>query len=220
MSSENENIINTIISQYMANAHKQKAHYEDMLPKVKLKRHNMEHCQLLLDRDELLSLLPKNGVVAEIGVDKGDFSEKILNICSPEKLFLVDAWHTERYHDGLFESVTARFSKELEENVIEIKRGLSVETASQFADRSLDWVYIDTDHSYETTIRELCAYAEKVKPGGIISGHDYTMGNFVKWYRYGVIEAVHQFCVAFDWELIFITADVTENQSFAIRKIQ
>ncbi|WP_439411886.1 class I SAM-dependent methyltransferase [Enterobacter ludwigii] len=220
MSSENENSINPIISQYMSNAHQQRARYEEILPKVKLKRRNMEHCQLLLDRDELLSLLSKNGVVAEIGVDKGDFSERILKQCSPEKLYLVDAWHTERYHDGLFESVTSRFSKELEQNIIEIKRGLSVETASQFADNSLDWVYIDTDHSYETTIRELCAYSPKIKPGGMITGHDYTMGNFVQWYRYGVIEAVHQFCVAFDWELIFITADFTENQSFAIRKIR
>ncbi|EFC55236.1 class I SAM-dependent methyltransferase [Enterobacter cancerogenus] len=219
MTPEDEQIINTIISQYMANAHQQKANYEERLPKVKLQRQNMENCQLLLDRDELLGLMPKNAVVAEIGVDKGDFSEKILEICAPKKLFLVDAWHTERYHDGLFESVTTRFAKELEQNVIEIKRGLSVDMASQFEENSLDWIYIDTDHSYETTIRELCAYSPKIKPGGIITGHDYTMGNFVKWYRYGVIEAVHQFCVAFEWELIFITADVTENQSFAIRKI-
>ena len=91
--------------------------------------------------------------------------------------------------------------------------------AGDFADQSLDWVYIDTDHSYETTIRELCLYASKVKVGGIISGHDYTMGNFIKWYRYGVIEAVHQLCATFDWELIFITAETIENQSFAIRKI-
>ncbi|EMN5249405.1 class I SAM-dependent methyltransferase [Citrobacter cronae] len=220
MSSENEQIINAIISRYMAQVHQQKAHYEERLPRVKLHRQNMENCRLLLDRDELLTLMPKNAVVAEIGVDKGDFSEKILTVCSPATLFLVDAWHTERYHDGLFNSVTQRFAKQLEDKTIDIKRGLSVETAGQFEDSSLDWIYIDTDHSYETTIRELCAYAPKIKPGGIIAGHDYTMGNFAKWYRYGVIEAVHEFCVAFNWELIFMTVDVTENQSFAIRKIK
>lgn len=87
MTPEDEQIINTIISQYMANAHQQKANYEERLPKVKLQRQNMENCQLLLDRDELLGLMPKNAVVAEIGVDKGDFSEKILEICAPKNCF-------------------------------------------------------------------------------------------------------------------------------------
>ncbi|WP_459253842.1 class I SAM-dependent methyltransferase [Kluyvera huaxiensis] len=169
--------------------------------------------------DLLIRTFPKDAVVAEIGVDKGDFSEQILDICTPAKLYLVDAWHSERYHDGLFNQVIDRFSEEIDSGKLEIKRGLSIEMASEFAEQSLDWIYIDTDHSYETTIRELCLYLPKLKAGGIISGHDYTMGNFIKWYRYGVIEAVHQFCATFDWELIFITAETIENQSFAIRKI-
>ena len=185
----------------------------------KLEQRNIANCKILLDRKVLLENLPKDAVVAEIGVDKGDFSEQILDICTPAKLYLVDAWHSERYHDGLFNQVIDRFSEEIDSGKLEIKRGLSIEMASEFAEQSLDWIYIDTDHSYETTIRELCLYLPKLKAGGIISGHDYTMGNFIKWYRYGVIEAVHQFCATFDWELIFITAETIENQSFAIRKI-
>lgn len=219
MTRENQHSIQSVIAQHMANAHQQKAQYEALLPKCKLGQQHMGNCRLLLDREALLAHLPHNATVAEIGVDSGDFSQRILEVCRPEKLWLVDAWHTERYHDGLFDSVCHRFQRELETQQIEIKRGLSIPVASHFADQSLDWIYIDTDHSYETTIRELCAYSPKIKPGGIIAGHDYTMGNFIKWYRYGVIEAVHQFCVAFDWELCFITADTTENQSFAIRKI-
>lgn len=219
MANNNATLINNFIEQYMAAAQQQKAQYEQTMPKMKLEHQHIVNCRILLDRETLLEYLPKNAIVAEIGVDQGDFSEKILQICTPEKLYLVDAWHSERYHDGLFNQVVDKFSDKIDSDKMEIKRGLSVEMSSEFTDQSLDWIYIDTDHSYETTIRELLCYAPKIKPGGIISGHDYTMGNFIKWYRYGVIEAVHQFCVTFGWEIIFITADVIENQSFAIRKI-
>ena len=59
----------------------------------------------------------------------------------------------------------------------------------------------------------------KLTPDGVIAGHDYTTGNWVKGYRYGVVEAVHEFCVEEDWELIYITAEPIENQSFAIRRM-
>jgi len=60
----------------------------------------------------------------------------------------------------------------------------------------------------------------KSKSRRIISGHDYTMGDFIKGYRCAVIAAVYSFCVAFGWEFIFMTVDVTEKQSFAIREIK
>jgi len=58
-----------------------------------------------------------------------------------------------------------------------------------------------------------------IKSGGIIAGHDYTIGNWVDGYRYGVIEAVNEFCVNDDWEMIFLTAETDQYRSFAIRKI-
>ena len=96
---------------------------------------------------------------------------------------------------------------------------LSTDTALEFEDGYFDMIYIDTDHSYATTRDELAAYLPKMKPDGIIAGHDYSLGNWVTGYRYGVIEAVHEFCVAHDWELLYLTAEPLERQSFAIRKI-
>lgn len=37
--------------------------------------------------------------------------------------------------------------------------------------------------------------------------------------RYGVIEAVYEFCAKYDWELLYITAENEGNPSFAIRRI-
>lgn len=53
--------------------------------------------------------------------------------------------------------------------------GKSVATASQFADHSLDFVFIDGDHSYESVRDDISAWLPKVKSGGLLAGHDYNL---------------------------------------------
>lgn len=48
----------------------------------------------------------------------------------------------------------------------------SAEAAGRFADGSVDFVFIDADHSYEAVKRDIAAWRPKVKPGGVIAGHD------------------------------------------------
>jgi hypothetical protein len=50
----------------------------------------------------------------------------------------------------------------------------SLEAAEHFADKSLDFVFIDADHSYEACRADIEAWLPKIKPNGIIIGHDYT----------------------------------------------
>jgi Methyltransferase domain len=189
------------------------------LPKVRLAEKHMRNCELLLNRAKLLAKLPRWAITAELGVDHGDFSEEILKLSQPQTLHLVDLWNTDRYHDGLFEGTKAKFAEAISAGRVRIHRQNSLEAAANFDDGYFDWIYIDTDHSYETTIQELRRYASKLKPEGIIAGHDYTMGNWVSGYRYGVIEALHEFCVEQNWEFKYLTIDPFESQSFAIRRI-
>ena len=193
---------------------------ESSLPKAVLEKKHVANCRLLLNRQELLEELPKGGIIAELGVDDGDFSQRIFDTNQPKVLHLVDKWSGVRYHEGKYLAVNEKFGKEIENGQVVIHRKLSTEAAEVFADESLDWVYIDTSHSYEVTRDELLVYSKKVKPGGIMAGHDYSMGNWVKTFRYGVIEAVHEFCVNHGWELIYLTVDPLEMQSFAVRKIR
>ena len=180
----------------------------------------MQNCEIVLDRSALLAKVPKGGAAAEIGVNRGAFSEVILSVAEPEKLHLIDMWGSERYHQGLHAEVRRKFESEIAEGQVEIHNGkLSTEAVDEFADSYFDWVYLDTDHSYKVTKEELEAYAPKMKASGVIAGHDYVVGNWVKGSRYGVVEAVHEFCVAHDWELICVTAETMENRSFAIRRI-
>lgn len=49
----------------------------------------------------------------------------------------------------------------------------SVDAAATFADNSLDFVFIDADHSYENVKQDINAWLPKVRLGGILAGHDY-----------------------------------------------
>ncbi len=189
------------------------------IPRVALQQRNIEHCQLLLNRRTLLQRLPASGICAEIGVDQGDFTAEIFATSQPKRLHLIDMWGTRRYSQSKFERVTTRFDDRIADGSVIVHRKSSLDAAAEFDDNMFDWVYIDTTHAYELTAAELRAYAPKVKPGGFIAGHDYAMGNWSKVLRYGVIEAVHEFCVEDGWELAFLTAEPIENQSFALRRI-
>lgn len=167
----------------------------------------------------MLSKLRKQGRVAELGVCRGEFSDEIVKTATPDVLHLIDAWHTNRYDDAQFTEVSGKFSEQIQSGHVRLHRKLSLDAVLDFSDHYFDWIYIDTDHGYEATLQELIAYASKVKRDGVIAGHDYTLGNWVKSYRYGVVEAVHEFCVNFGWELAFLTVDPIEHQSFAIRRI-
>jgi len=193
---------------------------EENIPNINLEQKHIKNLKVLIDRQEMLKEMPKNSVCAEIGVEKGDFSDMIFKITTPVKLHLIDAWgDPTRYHDGLKLSVEKKFSHEIKTDNIKINVGFSTDVLKNMPDNYFDWVYLDTDHTYEVTAEELRILKNKMKPNGIIAGHDYIIGNWGGDVRYGVIEAVHEFCVKDNWELIFITINKNEMPSFAIKKI-
>jgi len=58
------------------------------------------------------------------------------------------------------------------EMIIDIK-GVSWEKADKFEDASIDFVFIDADHEYESVVKDINAWLPKIKKGGMISGDDY-----------------------------------------------
>jgi hypothetical protein len=48
----------------------------------------------------------------------------------------------------------------------------SKDAASIFKDKSCDLIFIDGDHSFEATIQDIEMWKPKVKPSGILCGHD------------------------------------------------
>lgn len=190
------------------------------LPRVPLAEEHVKNCSVVLDRRALLSRMKKGGKVAEVGVNRGDFSELILKITEPERLHLIDVWNSAMYPESLLKEVCTRFRKPVHDGKIQIHRKLSLSAADDFENSYFDWIYLDADHSYDSVSRELVKYAGKIKRDGIIAGHDYTQGNWEGLCRYGVVEAVNEFCVKHEWELVYLTVESTETQSFAIRRMR
>ena len=53
-------------------------------------------------------------------------------------------------------------------------KSLSWDGAAFYEDNSLDFVFIDAAHDYESVKKDINAWFPKIKKGGVIAGHDYT----------------------------------------------
>jgi CheY-like chemotaxis protein len=190
---------------------------EPLLRRVLRPRH-VAGARLLPTREALLDELPKGGIVAEVGVAGGDFAYKILHRCSVQRLHLVDSWMGARFAPEL-KAVQGRFARELSVGIVEINLGQSEDVLAQFPDGYFDWVYIDSDHGYTTTLAELMICSRKVKRGGTIAGHDYCLGNVRKRLPYGVIEAVNDFCIDSDWGHVYLTVESHGHFSYCLRAL-
>ncbi len=186
---------------------------------VSLHQKNIKNLCVVLNRENMLKSFPKNGIIAELGVDKGDFSYKIISLTQPKKLYLIDKWDSKGYNKDKMNYVRKRFQKEINAGIVTIIRGTSEKELKKFKNGYFDWVYIDTSHSYSQTMEELELSRIKVKNGGIIAGHDYCQGSIKYVLAYGVVQAVNQFCIKYDWEFIYLTHETHRFLSFAIRKI-
>ena len=47
-------------------------------------------------------------------------------------------------------------------------------TAEDYQDNSIDFVFIDGDHSYEGCKKDILAWKSKIKENGVLAGHDYA----------------------------------------------
>ena len=66
-----------------------------------------------------------------------------------------------------------------------ILRGYSQDFVNSFEDKSLDYIFIDGDHSYEGALRDCELFFPKIKSNGIFAGHDWSFD--------GVQKAVNEF---------------------------
>lgn len=184
-----------------------------------MKPKHIQNLRVFIDRESLLGILPKHAVVAEAGVARGDFSESILAITEPRELHLIDSW----IHDGRYlnmkELVENRFGREIELAQVQIHQGFSTTELEKFPGGYFDWVYIDTGHDYHTTTEELEICRHILRKGGIIAGHDYVKGAWLTRTRFGVIEAVNEFCLRYEWEMIGLTHECHRHLSYALRQI-
>ena len=59
-------------------------------------------------------------------------------------------------------------------------KGYSLEVVNQYEDKSLDFIFIDAAHDYDNVFADITEWHKKLKPNGIIAGHDYSWCDPVK----------------------------------------
>jgi Methyltransferase domain len=60
-------------------------------------------------------------------------------------------------------------------NRSELLKTTSEEASKKFPEDELDFIFIDGDHSYERCYEDLNLWYSKVRPGGLFSGHDFSL---------------------------------------------
>lgn len=183
------------------------------------------------DRLEMLSEIPQGGDCCEVGVFAGDFSRLIAAVCDPSRLVLVDAfaaWSFSCDENGanprtLPGESLLKAAKTLAEARpgVEVYAGLSSQVLPTLADNSLDFIYLDADHSYEGVKGDLTQSWRLVRDGGFIAGHDYSINaekcaDASHYGNFGVKRAVDEFLDEHDLLLYGIAMD--GYTSFIIKK--
>lgn len=165
-------------------------------------------------RRDLWKLITIPGDSAEIGVAEGYFSADILSWNISQTHYMVDRWacvptakgdsaQPQSWHEKNMKSAAERVVKYCPRAMM--MKGESIKMAKQVRDYSLNFLYIDGDHSYLGVTMDLLAWSGKVKNGGVIALHDYEMP------QYGVKRAVQEFCKARKLDIFLLPEDKIED---------
>lgn len=130
-------------------------------------------------RDHFGQRLDLKGV--EVGAHLGEATLMLLSVCDGmfESYTIVDLWKNKRCMDRCKENLKPW------DDIVKLDRTGSAVGHIMFEDQSLDFIYIDARHEYKYVSKDLEWWLPKLKPGGIIAGHDFE--DNPKW---GVIKAV------------------------------
>ena len=191
----------------------------------------------LYSRNDLGDFLNRHGLLdegVEVGVADATYSSQIMNQWEGSCLHLVDLWDVDpRNRD------CSQVSTELQEtrhreaknrmnrfgDRICFHKTDSILAAQNFSDESLDFVYLDADHSLSSVQEELRVWFPKIRPGGLFAGHDFLDGATDEC-EFGVKSAVEAweaqsgYCVASTAESNFATWYVFKRPDWKLDPLQ
>lgn len=183
----------------------------DQIPPVRIKR---------FKRGDLAALFAELEFTtgAEIGVAEGFYSYELCRV-NPhlEQHYCVDLW------DTYYRDETKLKNREMQDDAykqavqnlaaypVKFIRESSATAHWQIADGTLDYIYIDGDHSFDYVMTDLIWWSRKVRSGGVVSGHDA--------YRFrgaGVVDAVSAYTTAHQIREWFL-CDERESSFFWVK---
>jgi len=145
--------------------------------------------------------------LAEIGTARGDYAYSLAHKNPQATIYCIDAWTTyEDYADIQDHAQMVTNSQKAKERLksfqnVELMSDFSHDALDKFGDRSLDFVYIDANHSWPYIAQDVYEWSRKVKTGGIVAGHDYSETHVPNCH---VKPVIHAFTEAFKIEPWFV----------------
>jgi hypothetical protein len=193
---------------------------------------DVENAKLFAGRESLVKYLAPElggGMVAEVGVMYGDFSDFIIRTIEPEVFVAIDRFnmHTvpviwgkpsaERFqgmtHREFYER---RFSERGKQ--VRCEEGDSCEVLSRYPDRTFDMIYVDAGHDYESVKSDANLSKQKIKPEGILIFNDYIKYSHCDDCYYGVIPVVNHLVVNQGFEVVGFALQRDMYCDIAIRR--
>lgn len=152
--------------------------------------------------DVLSNSLSPSSKMIEIGSYMGEATLMFASTGLFSQIYVIDPFTSdEKFNTYLKETkmlqdynemqLSVYVEKEFENNTryfdnIRLLKEFSYNTHNSFVDRTIDFIYIDGEHTYDAVKTDIETYRPKLKKGGIIGGHDY---DFKHWP--GVCNAVN-----------------------------
>lgn len=149
--------------------------------------------ELIVDLQELLSHNKfKGSTMIEIGSYMGESTMLFASSKLFNKIYAIDPLKGNEVFNETSECSWDEVLNQFNINTrffdnIELIEEYSQYTVSKFEDKSIDFIYIDANHTYESVKNDLQLYLPKLKSNCVIAGHDYCD---IKWP--GVIKAVNE----------------------------
>lgn len=144
---------------------------------------------------KMVSTAPEEAHFVEIGCWKGKstvfMAVEIVNSGKTIKFDAIDTFKGSEEHHNFDSIINDTLQQEFLSNIAPVKHivtpviGDSSLLASNYKDGSIDFLFIDGDHSFEGVVKDIQAWLPKMKEGGVIAGDDFLMEEFP-----GVTEAV------------------------------
>lgn len=122
-----------------------------------------------------------------VGRNEAYLGQRIKELNKDIKVYAVDTfWGTQNEEDKIRDLVIERYSGDMYpyfiqnmidcgvDDVVTPLKMTSIEASKQFEDNSIEFCFLDGDHSYESIKADIEAWLPKVKHGGVIAGDDYA----------------------------------------------
>ncbi len=122
-------------------------------------------------RDRIFSMVPNGAKVAvEIGTLQGWFAWRCMKHLPPDCiLYCVDPFKGSEYNDPEYNLKIWRQNLAGHDRAI-LLRGFSHEVL--WGRGEIDFLFIDGSHEEEAVVKDLETWIPRVRPGGLVSGHD------------------------------------------------